>query len=210
MNFEQEKLNVFREISNIGSGNASTSLAQMLNEIVDIGIPNSDLREFSDITNSYSSPEELVVGTVLQISGDLEGFIMVIMDVDSTLTLLSRLLGRKIECDKENYEELYKELNSVGEIFGIFGQDFSGIGTYLTAMSDMTGLTIDQSIPYFSVDMVMAIMNLPASLYGGESDSILCIETEFFTLDREIEGKYYFIPKVESCNTLLSKLGFEV
>ena len=204
MNFEQEKLNVFREISNIGSGNASTSLAQMLNEIVDIGIPNSDLREFSDITNSYSSPEELVVGTVLQISGDLEGFIMVIMDVDSTLTLLPRLLGRKIECDKENYEELYKELNSVGEICNIL------CGTYLTAMSDMTGLTIDQSIPYFSVDMVMAIMNLPASLYGGESDSILCIETEFFTLDREIEGKYYFIPKVESCNTLLSKLGFEV
>ena len=204
MNFEQEKLNVFREISNIGSGNASTSLAQMLNEIVDIGIPNSDLREFSDITNSYSSPEELVVGTVLQISGDLEGFIMVIMDVDSTLTLLSRLLGRKIECDKENYEELYKELNSVGEICNIL------CGTYLTAMSDMTGLTIDQSIPYFSVDMVMAIMNLPASLYGGESDSILCIETEFFTVDREIEGKYYFIPKVESCNTLLSKLGFEV
>lgn len=204
MNFEQEKLNVFREISNIGSGNASTSLAQMLNEIVDIGIPNSDLREFSDITNSYSSPEELVVGTVLQISGDLEGFIMVIMDVDSILTLLSRLLGRKIECDKENYEELYKELNSVGEICNIL------CGTYLTAMSDMTGLTIDQSIPYFSVDMVMAIMNLPASLYGGESDSILCIETEFFTLDREIEGKYYFIPKVESCNTLLSKLGFEV
>ena len=204
MNFEQEKLNVFREISNIGSGNASTSLAQMLNEIVDIGIPNSDLREFSDITNSYSSPEEQVVGTVLQISGDLEGFIMVIMDVDSTLTLLSRLLGRKIECDKENYEELYKELNSVGEVCNIL------CGTYLTAMSDMTGLTIDQSIPYFSVDMVMAIMNLPASLYGGESDSILCIETEFFTLDREIEGKYYFIPKVESCNTLLSKLGFEV
>lgn len=204
MNFEQEKLNVFREISNIGSGNASTSLAQMLNEIVDIGIPNSDLREFSDITNSYSSPEELVVGTVLQISGDLEGFIMVIMDVDSTLTLLSRLLGRKIECDKENYEELYNELNSVGEVCNIL------CGTYLTAMSDMTGLTIDQSIPCFSVDMVMAIMNLPASLYGGESDSILCIETEFFTLDREIEGKYYFIPKVESCNTLLAKLGFEV
>ena len=204
MNFEQEKLNVFREISNIGSGNASTSLAQMLNEIVDIGIPNSDLREFSDITNSYSSPEELVVGTVLQISGDLEGFIMVIMDVDSTLTLLSRLLGRKIECDKENYEELYKELNSVGEICNIL------CGTYLTAMSDMTGLTIDQSIPYFRIYMVMAIMNLPASLYGGESDSILCIETEFFTLDREIEGKYYFIPKVEYCNTLLSKLGFEV
>ena len=36
MNFEQEKLNVFREISNIGSGNASTSLAQMLNEYLTV------------------------------------------------------------------------------------------------------------------------------------------------------------------------------
>lgn len=204
MNFEQEKLNVFREISNIGSGNASTSLAQMLNEIVDIGVPNSDLKEFADITSNYSSPEELVVGTVLQISGDLEGFIMVVMDVDSTLNLISRLTGKEIECDRDNYEEVCKELSSVGEICNIL------CGTYLTAMSDMTGMTINQSIPYFSVDMVMAIMNLPASLYGDVSDSILCIETEFFTLDREIEGKYYFIPKVDSCNKLLANLGFEV
>ena len=56
---------------------------------------------------------------------------MVIMDVDSTLTLLSRLLGRKIKCDKESYEELYNELNSAGEVC-------TYCGTYLTAMSDMT------------------------------------------------------------------------
>lgn len=204
MNFEQEKLNVFREISNIGSGNASTSLSQMLNEIVDIGVPNSNLKEFSDITSSYNSPEELVVGTVLQMSGDLEGFIMVVMDIDSTMNLLSRLLGKKIECDKNNYEEVCKELNSVGEICNIL------CGTYLTAISDMTGMSVNQSIPYFSVDMIMAIMNLPASLYGDVSDSILFIETEFFTLDRKIEGKYYFIPRIDSCNKLLSNLGFEV
>ncbi|RDY22498.1 CheY-P-specific phosphatase CheC, partial [Romboutsia maritimum] len=74
--------------------------------------------------------------------------------------------------------------------------------------SDMTSLTIDPSIPYFSVDMVMAIMNLPISLYGPIADSILCIETDFFTLDEEVEGKYYFIPQVESCQKLLTSLGF--
>ena len=72
----------------------------------------------------------------------------------------------------------------------------------------MTSLSIDPSIPYFSVDMVRAIMNLPISLYGPVSDSILCIETDFFTTDNNIEGKYYFIPKVESCEKLLSSLGF--
>ena len=203
MKFECDKLNVFREISNIGSGNASSSLAIMLNEIVDIGIPKSDIIRFSDITNSYKSPEELVVGTVLQLSEDMEGFIMVIMKVDSALNLLSRITGKEITCDRSDYDSVCKELSSIGEICNIL------CGTYLTAISDMTNLTINPSIPYFSVDMVMAIMNLPMSLYGPVADSILCIETDFFTLDKEIEGKYYFIPKVESCKKLLSSLGFE-
>ncbi|GAA0866709.1 chemotaxis protein CheC [Paraclostridium tenue] len=203
MKFECDKLNVFREISNIGAGNASSSLAIMLNEIVDIGIPKSDMIKFSDITNSYKSPEELVVGTVLQLSEDMEGFIMVIMKVNSALNLLSKITGKEVECDINDYDSVCKELSSIGEICNIL------CGTYLTAISDMTNLTINPSIPYFSVDMVMAIMNLPMSLYGPVSDSILCIETDFFTLDKEIEGKYYFIPKVESCNKLLSSLGFD-
>ncbi|GIM33854.1 chemotaxis protein CheC [Paraclostridium bifermentans] len=202
MNFECDKLNVFREISNIGSGNASTSLGMMLNEIVDIGIPKSDLISFSDITNSYDSPEELVVGTVLQLSGDMEGFILVIMKLDSAINLLSKVIGTNLEFDKEDYDLVRKELSSIGEICNIL------CGTYLTAISDMTSLSIDPSIPYFSVDMVRAIMNLPISLYGPVSDSILCIETDFFTTDNNIEGKYYFIPKVESCEKLLSSLGF--
>ncbi|EQK43497.1 MULTISPECIES: chemotaxis protein CheC [Paraclostridium] len=202
MNFECDKLNVFREISNIGSGNASTSLGMMLNEIVDIGIPKSDLISFSDITNSYDSPEELVVGTVLQLSGDMEGFILVIMKLDSAINLLSKVTGTNLEFDKEDYDLVRKELSSIGEICNIL------CGTYLTAISDMTSLSIDPSIPYFSVDMVRAIMNLPISLYGPVSDSILCIETDFFTTDNNIEGKYYFIPKVESCEKLLSSLGF--
>lgn len=202
MNFECDKLNVFREISNIGSGNASTSLGMMLNEIVDIGIPKSDLISFSDITNSYDSPEELVVGTVLQLSGDMEGFILVIMKLNSAINLLSKVTGTNLEFDKEDYDLVRKELSSIGEICNIL------CGTYLTAISDMTSLSIDPSIPYFSVDMVRAIMNLPISLYGPVSDSILCIETDFFTTDNNIEGKYYFIPKVESCEKLLSSLGF--
>lgn len=202
MNFECDKLNVFREISNIGSGNASTSLGMMLNEIVDIGIPKSDLISFSDITNSYDSPEELVVGTVLQLAGDMEGFILVIMKLDSAINLLSKVTGNSVVCDKEDYDSVRNELSSIGEICNIL------CGTYLTAISDMTSLSIDPSIPYFSVDMVRAIMNLPISLYGPVSDSILCIETDFFTTDKSIEGKYYFIPKVESCEKLLSSLGF--
>lgn len=201
MEFEYEKLNVFREISNIGSGNASTSLAMMVGEIVDIGLPNSEMVKFSDITNSYTSPEELVVGAVLELSEDMEGFVMFIMKVDSALNLLSKITKQKITCDINDYEEVCKELNSIGEICNIL------CGAYLTSISKMTNLSITPSVPYFTADMVGAIMNLPAAIYGEVSDSILCIETDFFTLDRQVEGKYYFVPKVDSCEKLLLALG---
>lgn len=204
MKIDSLKLNVFREISNIGSGNASTSLGTMLNEFVDIGIPKSDMINFEELTSSYSSPEELVVGTVLQLSDDMEGFIMVILKLDSAFKLLSKVSGQDVAYDRENYDLVCKELNPIGEICNIL------CGTYLTAMSDMTNLTITPSIPYFSVDMVKAIMDLPISLYGPNSDSILCIETDFFTEEHNIEGKYYFIPKVDSCNKLLTSLGIAV
>lgn len=202
MRLECDKLNILREISNIGSGNASNSLSVMLNEIVDIGIPKSEMIKFSDITNSYDSQEELVVGTVLQLSGDLEGFIMLVMKTDAAINLLEKIVKRKIKLNVNDYESLCEELSSTGEICNIL------CGTYLTAISDMTNLSITPSIPYFSVDMIMAIMNLPASMYGPSGEEILCIETDFFTLDLKVEGKYYFIPKLESCDTLLRRLGF--
>lgn len=201
MKISCDKLNVFREISNIGSGNASTSLATMLNELVDIGIPKSGMVKFSDITESYGSPEEIVVGTVLQLSEDMEGFIMVVMKAKSAFNLLSKISGHKVDYDIKDYEDMCNKLNSMGEICNIL------CGTYLTAISDMTNLTITTSIPYFSVDMVMAIMNLPISLYGVDFESMLCIETDFFTEEHDVEGKYYFIPKVDSCTKLLTSLG---
>ena len=204
MTINYDKLSIFREISNIGSGNASTSLANMLNETVDIGIPNSDIIEIIDFTKSYNLPDELAVGTVLQLSGDMQGFIMITMKVESAFKLLSKLSGKEIICDKGDYEYICRELNPIAEICNIL------CGTYLTAISHMTNLTITPSIPYFTVDMIRAIMNLPISLYGLDFDSILCIETEFFTESYEIEGKYYFIPDLKSCKKLLSNLGFSI
>lgn len=204
MNFKQDKLSVFQEINNIGAGNASTSLSQMLNKIVDIGLPKIDLIKFSDIKSSYTYQEELFVGTIFQISGDLEGFIMVVMNFDSAFNLLSMLLGIEMDWDIDNYEEVCKELGTFGEICNII------CGTYLTAISNMTGITINQSTPYLSTKVMIDIINLTLPLYEDISDFLLCVETEFFTLNREIEGKYYFIPNMESFNKLLSKLGFDI
>lgn len=203
MKFNSETLDVFREISNIGSGSAACALATMINETVEVGVPKCDVIKFDDITNSYKTPETIVVGGVLQFEGDLDGFIMIIMDVKSAIDLINNLCFLDIKHDEIEYEELMEQLSFVSEIWNILG------GSYLSAISNLSGLTIYPSVPYFTLDMVMAVMNLPISLYGTVSDTILSIETDFFSKNLSFGGKCYLVPTIESCNKLLSSLGLE-
>ena len=82
------------EIGNIGTGNAASALSTMLDSKVDIGLPKCAMVPFSEITNGFSSPEELVVGVLVQLSGDMDGFIMMVLTVDSAFELLKLLTGR--------------------------------------------------------------------------------------------------------------------
>ena len=84
---ESSQLDVLREICNIGSGNASSALAQMMNTKVDIGVPHCEIIPFSEMTKGYSSPEEIIVSTVVQTSGDMEGFVMMNMPVRAAVRI---------------------------------------------------------------------------------------------------------------------------
>lgn len=196
-----DTISVFCELSNIGSGNASTSLAKMVNEVIDIGVPKSEINKLSDIVATHGASNEPVLATVLQLSEDMEGIVMIVIKVDSAYKLLSKLLRRNVSRTVNNLATINEELSSVRDVCNTL------CGAYLSAISEMTNLNIVTSPPYFSVDNITTAMNLPASLYGPGTDSISCIETEFFTLDKEVEGKFYFIPKIDSCQKLLAALG---
>ena len=44
-------LDVLREIGNIGSGNATTALAKLINKKVDMGVPKVNILEFKDVAD---------------------------------------------------------------------------------------------------------------------------------------------------------------
>ena len=48
-NMEGVYFDVLREIGNIGAGNATTALAQMIGTKVDMHVPKVDLLEFSEV-----------------------------------------------------------------------------------------------------------------------------------------------------------------
>ena len=87
-------IDVLKEIGNVGTGNAATALATMLNAKVDIGLPQCEMVPFSQITRGFSDPEELVVGVLVQLSGDMDGFIMMVLTEDAAFELLTLITGQ--------------------------------------------------------------------------------------------------------------------
>lgn len=58
-------LDLLKEIGNIGSGNAATSLSQMINLKVDMQVPNIEVMQTEKVVDLFNDPEEITVGVYI-------------------------------------------------------------------------------------------------------------------------------------------------
>ncbi len=200
MMFDEMDLDILREIGNIGSGNAATALSEMVGETVDIGVPNCKLIPYGEMADVLSGSENVIMGVLVQLEGDLEGFIMMAQNLPDAQKMLKILMQMDVNVSEDDIEGSLKELEPVIEIVNIVA------GSYLSAISSMTGLTIYPDIPRMTIDMAMAIMNVPALVYGEVGDSVLMLETSFFTLKDKLDGHFFLMPTVESFGRLRKAL----
>ena len=74
------RYDILREVGNIGAGNATTALAQLINSKIDMTVPKVDLLTFSELADIVGSAEKLVVGILVNLSGDIDGMMMFMLD----------------------------------------------------------------------------------------------------------------------------------
>ena len=187
-------VDVLREIGNIGSGNATTAIASMLNLRLNMNVPKVELG------SAISAEDETIVGIYLGLEQDIEGSMMFLMKLDSAHYLVNRLMGRDPDY-KEDFTEM--DLSAIKEIGNIIA------GSYLSALSSMTNLTISPTIPYVAIDMAAAILSVPACMFGQYGDNALLIETQFGD-EVMIEGYFILLPELDSYDKILSALGIAI
>ena len=73
LNFPEFKLDVLKEIGNIGAGNAATALSILLDKPIDIGVPNVKILPFDRISEITGDPEQEVIAVFLAIEGEIGG-----------------------------------------------------------------------------------------------------------------------------------------
>lgn len=187
---------VLKELGNIGAGNATSALAQMLGCKVDMSVPQVRLLDFQEVATIMGGEEQLMAGIYLGVEGDITGSIMFLLEKDSARELITKLMGMPLEGDFFSEMEM-SALQEVGNII---------TGSYLNSLATLTGLTILPTIPSVAVDMAAAILSVPAIEFGIMGDKILLIQNQFFDEVR-LDGYFILIPDLESFGKILSSLG---
>ncbi len=191
-------LDALKEIGNIGAGNATTALAQMLQRKVDMMVPQADLLEFRDLGEAIGGEETIMAGVYMVVEGDINGSMMFLLEKESSKHLVSQMMGGFGDPNTEEFGEM--ELSVLKEMGNIM------TGAYLNSLSDLTGLKIYPSAPEIAIDMAGAILSVPAIEFGVLGDRILMIQTRF-TDDVEIDGFFILVPDLDSYHRIMESLG---
>ena len=194
---DEFKLDVLKEIGNIGAGHAATALSRILNQPVDMSVPTVSLVPFEEIADRVGGSEQVVIAVFLRVEGDAPGNMFFIIREDSARRLLRNLLS--IESEEGVYSDM--ELSALNEIGNILA------GSYLSSLADFTKLTLTPTVPSLAIDMAGAILSYGLLQFGQMGDAALLIETKFLEGRDTVEGQFFLIPDPESFGKIFRALG---
>ncbi|MCH5281010.1 MAG: chemotaxis protein CheC [Lachnospiraceae bacterium] len=188
---------VLKELGNIGAGNATTALSQMLGCKVDMKVPQVKLLEFKEIGEAMGGEEQLMAGVYVMVAGDIAGSMMFLLEKKAAHSLVAKLMMTEPNLEDDFSEMEWSALKEIGNII---------VSSYLNSLATMTNMKIVSSVPDLTIDMAGALLSVPAIHFGEMGDKMLLIETRFLD-EVDIEGYFILIPDLESYDRILTTLG---
>lgn len=208
MSFNQKitslHLDVLKEIGNIGAAHAATALSALLQKKIDMRVPKVEMVSFNDMMELAGGSETVVVGIFLRIEGDAEGSMFFILPIEQANRFIQRLI-RDESFDFNNPPVSELGLSAMQEMGNILS------GSYLSALSDFTGLKIYPTVPGLSVDMFGAIISIGLIELSQVSDTVIAINTsivdEEIGKEETVQGHFFLLPDPDSFETIFHSLG---
>ena len=195
------EFDVLKEISNIGTGNAATAISKLLGGRVDIKVPDIRFLQFSELPEIMGGAENEVIGILVSLQNDIDGMMMFVMDKPSASVIVNGILNR-------DNEELGQEMSEMEiSVLSEFGNIIAG--SYLSAISGLTGMVVNPSVPALSDDMAGAILSVPAIEFGKMSDRVLLIQSEFLSESGQAKGFFILVPTLKGFDNIFKRLGLK-
>jgi chemotaxis protein CheY-P-specific phosphatase CheC len=192
--FDSGQLETLKKISNIGMEQAAAALSQMLDRDIRLQAPQVSVTRSSQVADDLGGDTaDRAVGVALEIQGDAQGQLLLLLPQESTDQLLSLLSDNPGEA-LEMTEETASALKEVGNIVA---------SAYLSALGNRLKKNLRPSIPRLANDTIDMLLDnlLPSGNLG------LQIETLFFAGGSDhppVRGHVFLFPDAATVDVFLS------
>lgn len=197
-------LDILKEIGNIGAAHAATALSSLLTRKIDMHVPKVEMVSFEEMMELAGGAETVVVGIFLRIEGDSEGSMFFVLPIEQADRFIQSLINDDhfSFSDGKPTELGISAMQELGNILS---------GSYLSALSDFTGMKLFPTVPGLSVDMFGAIISTGLIEISQVSDQVIVINTsifeEGFDNRNEVHGHFFLLPDPDSFTSIFKALG---
>lgn len=190
------QLDIIKELTNIGGGNAATSISQLINKPVDMLVPTIEVLNYNQVFDKIMPEDEMVNAVIMRMLGGGEGTFLFIIDEKASLDVINMMMPENVHLTEEIGNSAIRELVNIV------------VTSYLNAISKMIDIDFISSIPLLTKDMFGAIISSVYIESEQYDENILIIKNEFIYQGTKIEASLYFIPKPGVLTELFNILGF--
>lgn len=193
------KLDVLREIGNIGAGNATTALSVMLNSNLRMELPVVKVLDFDGIPEMIGGADTIVAAVLTCFSGEVSGMMLFILEMEEAKNLAGTMLGKTYSEDFEGFDHMDKSvLKEIGNIL---------MSSYINSIGTLTNMQFRTEPPAICTDMAGSVLSLPISQLGKVGDKALVIDSKFLDNERPINGFLMLVTDEVSYQKIFESLG---
>ena len=191
------QIDALAEAGNIGAGNASIALSQMVGKKIGLSVPRASLLPLASVPGLAGGPEVPVAGIYMRVKGDCPGSILLLLERESAILLADMMIASSMS----GVEDMAVRRSALEETSSILS------GAYLNSLGELTGLLFKPSVPGFAMDMAGAILEQVLVDAAESEDHVLMVETAFEISGQLIHGHLVFFPDLGTLDAILERLG---
>lgn len=188
-------LDALREIGNIGTSHAATSLSTLVNSPINITVPNIKLVQISNISGMLN--ENMMVGLLLELkSADSSiGYLYNLFPASSALKIIDKLMGMEMGTTKELDEMGQSAIMEVGNIIS---------SSFCDAVAEFLGITVLPTPPSYVCDMADSILQNTIVEISMMTDDAIIFRTDMADQEHIFEGYVMLFLNPEALEKVLA------
>ena len=182
------------EVGNIGMGNATTALSQLVGKSISVSGSSLTLLKAKDISERLNSDK---IGAIVRVMGDMNGGFILVLGKTHSQVLADMLL-------KDSVDDNYMKVSAFIEVANILA------GSYYNALSKFLNLSIIPSIPTISEGTTDEIFEKAKKHMSGKIDHIFGLTTLFEIRGEDeyhsLSGDMYMLLDTASLQSVIDRI----